>query len=133
MSSSLKLLPNECLKNLNEKSGKEFDSLNSTFKEIISHMSKFNVEFKSAPADLVSKIANKLKSKGGDMSGDHEKGDFEIVSPVGIKGEYKIVGQSIEIEITKKPMFVTGSMVEAAVSKEFSKIDEEEDDRIAEG
>ncbi|MFT5229036.1 MAG: hypothetical protein ACI9EV_002188 [Urechidicola sp.] len=96
-------------------------------------MSKFNVEFKSTPAELVSKIANKLKSKGGDMSGDHEKGDFEITSPVGIKGEYAIVGQNIEIEITKKPMFVTGAMVEAAVSKEFSKIDAEEDDTIAKG
>jgi len=93
-------------------------------------MSKFNVNFDSTANDLINKIGNELRKKKGSLEGDDATGEFEIASPVTIKGKYKIDGQKIEIEITKKPMFVTAGMVEDAVSKEFEKIDKL-DDRIA--
>ena len=93
-------------------------------------MSKFNVNFDSTAANLISKIESQLRMKEGSLEGDDSEGEFEIANPVTIKGKYKVEGQKIEIEITKKPIFVTSGMVEDAVSKEFSKIDKM-DDRIA--
>ena len=83
----------------------------------------FSVPFNSNPADLVSQVRQAVKGMGGNMEGDETSGRIAMNSPVGhVEGEYTIGEQQITINITKKPILATCSMIKSAVTKTIARL-----------
>ena len=73
----------------------------------------FNLPFQGEATSLVDKAKAAILQAGGTMTGDNSEGVFFINSPVGkIEGKYLVEDQKLNIEITKKPFFVSNGMIE---------------------
>lgn len=59
---------------------------------------------------LVPKMIDKIRGDGGEISGGADSGDFSVK---GFSGLYTLTDGKLTIEITKKPVFVPDSMIEA--------------------
>lgn len=78
----------------------------------------FDVTFAGAPEDTIAKARAGIEKRGGTFTGDVTKGDLVAVTPAGkVKGNYRVSGQTITIEITDKPFVVPASVIEAQVRK----------------
>lgn len=78
----------------------------------------FSVDFPGAAQDIVAKAKGAIEKVGGNFLGDEKKGDFTVPTPAGtIKGVYTITAQKFAVDITDKPMLVSGGMIEGQVRK----------------
>ena len=77
---------------------------------------KFNID--SNPAGIIDKVKTKIENEGGSFTGDEHKGNFNLPTPVGaIEGNYWVNDNELKIDITKKPMMLPCSMIEAELEK----------------
>ncbi len=71
--------------------------------------------------ELIEKGKDAFNQMGGELTGDGEKGNFSIDSPVGkISGEYSISGKNMEVTISEKPMMLPCSLIEGEFRKYLS-------------
>lgn len=79
-------------------------------------MYSFQLTFHNHPSDLIQKAQNAITRNGGQFIGDTSKGSFVVSTPLGnIEGTYVILGQIFYVNITDKPFFVSGKMIEEQV------------------
>ena len=75
----------------------------------------FSIKATKSPGTLVSEAKKVAKENDASFSGDANSGSF---SGKGVKGRYKIEGETVKITITDKPTLASWSKVESKV-KEF--------------
>ena len=75
----------------------------------------FSIKARKSPGTLVSEAKKLAKENDASVSGDANSGSF---SGKGVKGRYKIEGETVKITITDKPTLASWSKVESKV-KEF--------------
>lgn len=82
---------------------------------------KFQFPFTVSPDVAVDKARTAVETQSGTFSGDTTSGMFEV-SVFGnyIKGNYTIEGQTINIEVTDKPVFVPCGMIESFLKKQIT-------------
>jgi hypothetical protein len=84
-------------------------------------MCNFSIKFDSNVQHVIRVAKNAIISAGGSFTGNEEAGGFEISTFMGqILGDYTIVNNEININITKKPMFVPCSEIENQLRKYLS-------------
>jgi hypothetical protein len=82
---------------------------------------KFSVNFSEPVESAVLKAKNAVESQSGVFNGDVNSGEFEVtVFGNNIKGNYRVTGQVLDIEITDKPFFVPCNMIETFLVKNIS-------------
>lgn len=78
----------------------------------------FSVDFPGAAQDIIAKAKGAIEKAGGNFLGDEKKGDFSVPTPAGkVAGTYSITAQKFSVDITDKPMLVSGGMIESQVRK----------------
>jgi len=81
----------------------------------------FQVTFQGPADATVAKARAGIEKHGGSFTGDAARGDLVASTPAGkVKGNYRVDGQTITIEITDKPFVVPASVIEAQVRKFLS-------------
>lgn len=81
----------------------------------------FNIPFQEPASFIIGKAKSAIENHNGIFNGDENSGDFEItVFGNTIKGSYSVVGQNLNLIITKKPFFVPCSTIENLLLKEIS-------------
>lgn len=84
-------------------------------------MCNFSVKFVGNSSDLLSKAKDAITGAGGNFSGNENAGGFDLNTFLGqIVGDYTISNSEININITKKPMFVPCSEIENQLRKYLS-------------
>lgn len=78
---------------------------------------KFQVQLTSAPQKLILKAQEYAKTSGIDFDGDENRGTFGVF---GVKGQYVITGETVDIDILDKPFLVPWAIVETQVKDFFS-------------
>lgn len=78
----------------------------------------FTVSFTGPAHETLAKAKGAIEKFGGTFAGDAEKGDLVAATPAGkVKGTYRVVRQTITMDITDKPFVVPASAIEAQVRK----------------
>ncbi|HYE37713.1 MAG TPA: hypothetical protein VEB01_20115 [Methylocaldum sp.] len=81
-------------------------------------MSKLvQVKLSLSADEIVAKAKEAARDKGVHFVGDEEKGRF---AGNGIEGHYQISGDTLCIQISKKPFIVPWNLIEAAVRNYFA-------------
>lgn len=81
-------------------------------------MSKtFEIRLKRPAADIIADAKKTALRKGIHFDGDNRLGHF---SGLGLDGHYTIEGDNLSVQVTKKPMLLSWSMIETAVKDYFS-------------
>jgi hypothetical protein len=71
-------------------------------------MCSFSLPFSGTPEALLQRARHEISNAGGAMNGNDTSGTFQAKTPLGsIQGTYEIVGQSIQLNITKKPFIIS--------------------------
>lgn len=74
------------------------------------------VDFKETPENLFSQLCKMGKSYNTKISGNSQKGDFEIkVAALKFSGHYTVTAQTALIRITKKPFFISCKRIELLI------------------
>lgn len=82
---------------------------------------KFTVSTKDDLQTTLKRVETTITSKGGQFSGDTNKGEFSGTTPIGmVKGKYTVVGSHIEITITDKPFLAPQAIIESKIRDYFS-------------
>jgi len=69
-------------------------------------------------SELIEKGKEAFAQLNGEFTGDENKGEFSLASPVGqIAGNYEITGRKMEVNLTEKPMMLPCSMIENEFNK----------------
>lgn len=77
----------------------------------------FSVDFLQAPDELISRAETAINNAGGRFSGDITTGNFEISTAIGpVTGNYCVNGQTLEVTILQKPMFVGCGRIEKEIT-----------------
>jgi hypothetical protein len=72
----------------------------------------FSFEFPISAQDLVRRVDEAIGNAGGEFSGDSKQGAYYVPTPVGpIMGTYAVTGQTIQIDVTQKPIVLTCNMI----------------------
>ncbi len=78
----------------------------------------FSITFTGSATDIVTKTRESITKAGGKFDGDATSGSVFMATPVGdVEGTYNIAGQTLDIEIAKKPMFVPCNLIESELKK----------------
>lgn len=78
----------------------------------------FSVTFTGSAEETVAKARQAIEKSGGTFNGDATKGELVASTPAGkVKGNYRVEGQNLVMDITDKPFVVPGSAIEAQVRK----------------
>jgi hypothetical protein len=78
----------------------------------------FSIPFSGDVTDVLSKAQSGIAGAGGNFTGDVNNGEFSLSTFVGeITGTYTVIGSTLNIDITDKPMFLGCSMIEAELKK----------------
>lgn len=78
----------------------------------------FQIKIEADPAEAIKKVKAKIEQEGGTFNGDENEGKFSLPTPVGvIEGSYQVTADELKIDITKKPVFLPCSMLEAELKK----------------
>ena len=78
----------------------------------------FQVTFQGPADATIAKARASIEKNGGTFTGDAAKGDLVASTPAGkVKGNYRVEGQTITMEITDNPFIVPASTIEAQVRK----------------
>ena len=79
---------------------------------------RFSIIFTGDALATLNKTKEGITKAGGKFEGDTTSGSVVMPSPVGaIEGTYTIQGQTLDIEITKKPVFVPCDLIESELKK----------------
>jgi hypothetical protein len=77
-------------------------------------MCSFELDFPGTAEDLVTRARDLVTQAGGRFDGDTARGNYRLQIPVGqIEGQYRISGNQVAFEVTKKPMLVPCSAIES--------------------
>lgn len=78
----------------------------------------FEFPLNGTPENLASKIEEAITKRGGKFTGDAKEGKIEISTPVGgVTVTYKILGETVSVEIVEKPVFVPEEMIKNEILK----------------
>lgn len=81
----------------------------------------FNLPFSEQASIAVQKARAAVESQNGIFNGNDQSGDFEVtIFGNTIKGNYRVSGQILNLEITDKPFFVPCSTIESFLLKQIS-------------
>jgi len=74
--------------------------------------------FEGSAKRLINKIKKAANDNNGNFTGDESEGKIEI-SRFGarMRGAYKIEGNSITVEVLKKPFFILEKMIQKEIKK----------------
>lgn len=80
----------------------------------------FKLSFSGSAQDLVNKARQKVQGAGGTFNGDASSGSFSVPIPLGhVEGNYQISGQTLTVNITKKPFFIPCGAIESFIKKQI--------------
>lgn len=74
----------------------------------------FSIETTLDPPSLLARVRRAARENGADLMGDGRAGRF---SHALIKGEYRLVGRTVVVAITEKPLIVPWAIIEARLRK----------------
>jgi len=75
---------------------------------------QFSISFSGDADTLISKANKAIKLADGKFEGDSHAGEFSLKTPIGsVKGNYQIENESINVEISEKPMFLSCNKIES--------------------
>lgn len=77
----------------------------------------FTIKLQGSPEELLQRMTSEAKTHGTDFTGNLSSGLFIVH---GVHGMYSVVGDEVEITITKKPFLVTLARIEKTVIKLLS-------------
>ena len=82
----------------------------------------FSVPFSGTVSDIVSKARGAIGKAGGNFNGDDNTGSFDISTMAGdVRGTYTVNGNTLEVNITDKPMFLPCDMIESQLKQYLGK------------
>ena len=89
-------------------------------------MSSFTIGFPGTSSQFTTKASTAITEKGGQFTGDANKGTFHIKTGIGaVEGTYEVLAPSsasqtpIAITITKKPFIVSTNKIKEAITGFF--------------
>ena len=75
---------------------------------------RFQFDFTGSGEALVGKIRAKMTEAGGSFEASGSAGSFVLPTPIGtFEGDYTIERGTIRVQVTRKPVFVPCSVIEA--------------------
>jgi LDH2 family malate/lactate/ureidoglycolate dehydrogenase len=77
----------------------------------------FEIQLQGNPDEIVTKAIEAAREHGVEMTGDSQTGHF---TGLGIEGSYLISEEILAVKITKKPMIMPWSMIEASLRNYFA-------------
>ena len=77
---------------------------------------EFEVDLSVEPTEMIGKVQEMAAAGKLDFEGDTSTGSFGVR---GVKGNYRIEGQKVKIEINKKPWYVPWGKVEGKLKEYF--------------
>jgi hypothetical protein len=80
----------------------------------------FNLNFSGTPEAVIRKARAAIEGQGGDFKGDEMSGSFSVSILGNISGSYSITGQTMNVDIDSKPMFIPCSQIESFMKNQFS-------------
>lgn len=81
----------------------------------------FNIPFNEPANIAVEKAKAAIESQNGIFNGNDTAGEFEVtIFGNTIKGNYTVTGQTLNLNIIQKPLFVPCSMIESFLLKQIS-------------
>ncbi|WP_207493839.1 hypothetical protein [Aridibaculum aurantiacum] len=81
-------------------------------------MCSFNISLSSSPSVLIGRARQQIQRHGGTFNGDDTQGEIMIKSPMGtVAGSYHVIGNELQMRITKKPFLVSCSRIEKELRK----------------
>jgi hypothetical protein len=76
-------------------------------------MCQFSLPFQGDSQSLLRRAQHEIVKMGGAFNGDDVQGSFRAKTPIGsIEGTYAVVGQQIELSISKKPFLLSCKKIE---------------------
>ena len=80
----------------------------------------FSIPFNGNPESVINKARAAVQGQGGTLNGDNNNGQFKVsVFGSTIAGQYAIVGNEMQIQITDKPFMIPCSTIEGFLSKQL--------------
>lgn len=74
----------------------------------------FRIPFTGGVESVVNKARTAVQGQGGNFNGDSNTGEFKVsVFGSSIAGNYTIVGNEMEVQITDKPFMIPCSTIES--------------------
>jgi hypothetical protein len=81
----------------------------------------FSIPFTVDPEIILTKAKSAVESQSGTFNGDITSGNFEVsVFSNLIKGNYKVVGQQLNLNISDKPFMIPCSAIESFLKSQLS-------------
>jgi hypothetical protein len=78
----------------------------------------FSFEFPISADELVRRVGDAVRNAGGNFSGDTAEGHYSVWTPIGsVSGTYAVSGQSIQIDVTDKPIVLSCSLIEKKLNE----------------
>jgi hypothetical protein len=77
---------------------------------------EFRFQFKGSAEDLVKQAKAAIEEAGGTLTGDANGGSFTVI---GIKGSYRISGQTLFVTIHEKPWYLACFVIEAFIKSKI--------------
>lgn len=80
----------------------------------------FSIPFSGDPQQVLSKARSAVQGQGGTLTGDDNNGQFHLsVFGSTIAGQYSVVGNELQIQVTDKPFMIPCSTIEGFLSKQL--------------
>lgn len=79
----------------------------------------FTITFAGPAENILGKTKSAIEGQGGMFEGDTSSGTFNVQVMGTISGNYSITGQSMNIDIDSKPMFISCSQIESFMKGQF--------------
>ena len=80
-------------------------------------MCQFTIHYPKPKEELVQKLEEAIIKTKGEFNGDTSNGVFKGTTPVGaFSGSYRIVDDTIEVSIDKKPWLVSCGRIEDEIN-----------------
>ncbi len=81
----------------------------------------FSANFQGSAQSVFNAAQQKIQQEGGTINGDASSGTFSVTkADLTVKGSYTINGQTLNVKIDHKPIFITCGEIESAVKKFLS-------------
>lgn len=80
----------------------------------------FTITFPGSPENTINKAKAAIEKQGGNFMGDLTTGTFQVSVLGNISGSYSISGQSMNINIDSKPIFISCGQIESFMKSQFS-------------
>lgn len=80
---------------------------------------QFSIPFTGSADAVYNKAKATVEKGGGSFSGNTEAGSFSLQLFGTIAGNYRVVGNNLEITIEEKPMMIGCGMIESALKSQL--------------